>query len=308
MKKIMNISSEKDLEELLLAIIQDKEVEIGEVKPIPFTLKFKGENFKVKNGYISADFADLLVTFKKDYREFLVTTLGKSKARDTDIQFKIEDGSIELGFLNDLPKEIWEQINKMSGRQISITIIIAILGYFASSSWKDSLDHREKVLEKQLQADTNKEALSIAKESIQLLKENKKLELRKNRPMKQAIEMLSEEDELEIKNDSQSLDTYSKDDSSKFIYDEDENDIPSTYTDTFIIKGFTKEAYGWNIKIQSTNKEAKPRSFWATSKLLPENNIKLFQHADDGTTLKLKVAVVKNKGKIKEAYISDIAN
>lgn len=306
MKEIMNISSEKDLEELLLAIIQNKEVEIGEVKPIPFTLKFKGENFKVKNGYISADFADLLVTFKKDYREFLVNTLGKSKAREADILFKVEDGSIELDFLNDLPTEFWEFINKMSGTEITVTVIISILAYFSHKSWKDYLDNKRELLTKQLESTNNKEALNVANNAIDTLRDNRKLELRKNRPIKQAIEMLSEEDELEIKNDTQILDTYSKDDSSKFIYDEEENDVTNTYTDTFLIKGFTKEAYGWNIKIQSTNKEAKPRSFWATSKLLPKNNIELFKHADDGTTLKLKVAVVKNKGKIKEAYISDI--
>ena len=308
MKEIMNISSEKDLEELLLAIMQNKEVEIREVKPIPFTLKFKGENFKVKNGYISADFADLVVTFKKDYREFLVNTLGKSKAREADILFKVEDGSIELDFLNDLPAEFWECINKMSGTEITVTVIISILAYFSHKSWKDYLDNKRELLTKQLESTNNKEALNVANNAIDTLRDNRKLELRKNRPIKQAIEMLSDEDELEIKNDTQILDTYSKDDSSKFIYDEEENDVTNTYTDTFLIKGFTKEAYGWNIKIQSTNKEAKPRSFWATSKLLPKNNMELFKHADDGTTLKLIVAVVKNKGKIKEAYISDITN
>ncbi|RXJ81041.1 hypothetical protein [Arcobacter sp. F2176] len=306
MKELINIESKQDLEKLLLAIIEDKEIEIKEVKPIAFNLRFKGEKFKVNNGYISADFADLLVTFKKDYREFLVTTIGKSKARETEIFFKVEDGSIQLDFLNDLPKEIWEQINKMTGKQISITLIIAILAYFSSSSWQNYLDTQKETLKIYLDSKNKSDAFEIASNAIDILKENKKLEVRKNRPIKTAIEMLSTNEELEIQTDETKKELYNETDAEKFAYDEEEKDTITKYNESFNIKGFTKETYGWNIKIESHNKEMKPKTFWATSKLLPENNIKLFEDADNNKARKLEVTVVKNKGKVTEAYITNL--
>lgn len=306
MKEIINIESREDIEKLLFAIIQNKEVTIGDVKPIPFAFRFKGERFQLKDGYISADFADLLVSFKKDYRDFLAKTVGKNKAKEVEILFKIENGSIKLDFLNDIPSEAWELVGKMDGTQLTVTVVIAILAYFSHKSWKDFLDNKKEIMIAQLSATNNTQALKIATDAIDLLKENKKLEVSKNRPIKNALAILKENEELEISNSTTTPITYKKEDIDKFEYDEEEDDTTHTYKETFIIKGFTKEHYGWNIKIEFTDGSHKPKTFWANSKLLPADNIKLFQNADNGTNRKLEVVVVKNKDKVKEAYISNI--
>ncbi len=135
MKKL-DINSCEDLERLLFAIINKEEFELGEVSPIPFALKFSGERFALKDGYISADFADTLVIFKREYRNFLVSAVGKTKAKNAEVLFKVEEGSVRLDFLNDIPDEVWRLVDKMDGTQITATVIIAIIGYFSNKSWQ----------------------------------------------------------------------------------------------------------------------------------------------------------------------------
>lgn len=303
MTKTIDITSKEDLNSLLLAIITGDKVQIGEVKPIPFVLRFKGETFKVQDGYISADFADFLVTFKKDYREFLVRTIGKTKARDTQILFKVEDGSIQLDLLNELPQEFWELVGKMDGTQLTITAIVAILGYFSHKSWKDYLDAKKEMLQTRLANDTNIQAIQIATDAIELLKSNKKLEVAKNRPIKQAISMLTEKDTLEFLSEEEQMPSYTQKDEESFSFNEEEDDVTTTHKGIFAIKGFTKETYGWNIKVESSLKTCKPRTFWAVSKLDPRKNIELFKNADDNTSRELEIVLVKNRNLLKEAYI-----
>jgi len=300
MKKL-DINSCEDLERLLFAIINKEEFELGEVSPIPFALKFSGERFALKDGYISADFADTLVSFKREYRSFLALSVGKTKAKNAEVLFKVEGGSIKLDFLNDIPSEVWEIIGKMDGSQLATTIIIAIIGYFSNKSWQQYLEHKKQELETKVNSDITVEALAVAKKSIEILENNKKLEAAKNKPIKQAIDSLQDGEALSIGEER-----YTATDSVSFAYNEEVDDVVLEFIDDFMVTGFEKRVYGWDLHLKAQSKDAKPKVFWATSKVAPNENMKLFTSADKGDIRKLKVSMVKNKDKIKEAYIINI--
>lgn len=305
MQKI-NISSQKDLEILLDAIILGENFEIGEVKPIPFVLRFSGDRFKVQDGYISAEFAETLVSFKREYRNFLVRSIGKTKAKEVDILFKVEDGSIQLDFLNDLPQEFWNLVGKMDGTQLTITAVIALIGYFSNTAWKTYLQNQKEKLDITVSAGTSKEALEVAHKAIDALMMDKKLEASKNKPINQALSTLKEGEALAISDNNNFPIIYQAKDANRFSYNEEEDDVNINLSENFAITGFEKKQYGWGLHLKAIAKETKPRSFWATSKLSPDDNIKLFHAADQGETKNLSAVVVMNRDKIKEAYITAI--
>lgn len=305
MQKI-DITSQKDLENLLDVIMSGEKFEIGEVKPIPFVLRFSGERFKVENGYVSADFAETLVSFKREYRSFLVRSIGKSKAKEVDIFFKVEDGSVQLDFLNDLPQEFWNLVGKMDGTQLTITAIIALIGYFSNTAWKTYLQNQKEKLEITASAGTSKEALAVAHKAIDTLMMDKKLEASKNKPINQALSTLKEGEALSISSGVSSPETYQAIDADRFAYNEEEDDTNIEMSENFTIIGFEKKSYGWDLKLKAVSKETKPRSFLATSKLTPLENIKLFEAADKNEIKNLNAVVVINRDKIKEAYITAI--
>ena len=300
--KTINIGTPQDLQELLYAILKDEEVKIGDIKPIPYALTFQGDRFKVVDGYISSDFADYLVDFRREYKNFLSAALGRPKAKEVDVLFKVENGSIKLDFLNDFPQKFWMRINTMVCNTFASIAIVGLLGYFGHSSFKDNLEFQEK----QLQANLQKEAFDVAKEAIKAVSENTKLEKAKNKPIQNVLKNLSAGEVLQIGEGSEAL-KLQVIDSDKFAYDEDADDVTLEYHESFTIHGFTKEKYGWKLSIKAQAKDSKlTRKFWADSKLTPADNIKLFKNADNGEAKKLKVTVVKNKNDIKEAYITSI--
>lgn len=302
MEKI-DIASKEDLEKLLYAIIDGKKVTLGEVKPIPFALRFKGERFKVVDGYISADFADILVTFKKDYRSFLALTTGKARARDAEILFKVEDGSIQLDFSNFIPEEILtEVLNKVDGTQITITFIIALIGYFSHSAWKNYLENKKQEITAKQVTDANNNQKEVALKAIEALSKNRKIEVAKNRPMRNAIALLGANEALEVSDVD-----ITTEDIEEYNYSEEVDDITVVITDNFTIHGFEKKAFGWEMKLKATDIKSKPRQFWALSKLTPEDNMKMFGYADNADVKKITVSIVKNRDKIKEAYITVIS-
>lgn len=61
------------------------------------------------------------------------------------------------------------------------------------------------------------------------------------------------------------------------------------------------------MKLKATDIKFKPRQFWALSKLAPEDNMKMFGYADNADIKKITVSIVKNRDKIKEAYITAIS-
>lgn len=305
MQKI-DITSQKDLENLLDAIISGEEFVLGEVKPIPLVLRLSGDRFKVEDGYISADYAESLVSFKREYRNFLVKTLGKSKSEDADILFKIEDGSIKFDFLNELPKEVWGLVEKMDSKQITITMIVALMAYFSHTSWQDYLQNKKETLQISTQAETSKAALAVANKAIDALMIDKKLEASKNKPINQILSKLEEGETLEIGEKGKEPARYKAADVSKFSYNDEVDDTNINLTEDFAITGFEKKPYGWDLHLKAISKKTKPRSFWATSKLSPDDNIKLFHAADKGETKKISAVIVMNRDKIKEAYITSI--
>lgn len=305
MQKI-DITSQKDLENLLDVIISGEKFEIGEIKPIPIVLRLSGERFKVQDGYISAEYAENLVSFKREYHNFLVKTLGKNKVKDAEILFKIDDGSIIMDFLNELPSEVWGLVEKMDSKQITISLIIAISAYFADSSWQSYLQNKKEMLQISTQADTSKEALEVANKAIDALIIDKKLETAKNKPINQILSKLEEGESLSISGNGKKPEIYKASDASKFSYNDEVDDININLTEDFTITGFEKKSYGWDLHLKAISKQTKPRSFWATSKLTPADNIKLFHAADKGETKNLSAVVVMNRDKIKEAYITAI--
>lgn len=305
MQKI-DIASQKDLEVLLDAIMSGEKFEIGEIKPIPFVLRFSGDRFKVQDGYISAEFAETLVSFKREYRNFLVRSMGKTKAKEVDILFKVEDGSIQLDFLNDLPQEFWNLVGKMDGTQLTITAVIALIGYFSNTAWKTYLQNQKEKLDITASAGTSKEALDVAHKAIDALMMDKKLEASKNKPINQALSTLKEGEALAISDNGNLPIIYQAKDADRFSYNEEEDDVNINLSEDFAITGFEKKPYGWDLHLKAISKETKPRSFWATSKLSPDDNIKLFHAADKGETKNISAVVVTNRDKIKEAYITAI--
>ncbi|DAB40784.1 MAG TPA: hypothetical protein CFH81_00310 [Sulfurovum sp. UBA12169] len=295
--RTIDISSSKDLSDLFDAIISGEKVQVGDVKPIPFVLHFKGEKFKVKDGYISAEFADFLSTFRKDYKLFLENTFGKSKVEDVEVLFKVEDGSIELDMLNDLPAEVWGVIGKMDGLQVTTLGIIALLGFFGTKAWKDYLDTQKHKIETTEANETNKKALEVATKAIEELGRKPVLEKAKNRAMKEAIGLLGVGDTLELSDGT--LSTYDMNDVETFNYVEVYEPKETIIEDTYTIKGFDKINDGWRVKLRSQLLN----TFVAVSLLDQRDNAKLYQAADDGEDIALKVRVVREGKTIKEAYI-----
>lgn len=309
MQKI-DITSQEDLEKLLDVIMLGEKFEIGIIEPIPIVLRLAGERFAVQDGYISAEYAENLVTFKREYHNFLANTIGKNKAKSAEILFKIEDGSIKLDFLNELPKELWETVEKVVGKMeskhLAVTIVLSLMAYFAYSSWQDYLSYKKEELQVTAKTDTEKEAMKIASKAIDALMEDKKLEAAKNKPINQLLSKLQDGEVLEIGNKGKKPAVYKASDISKFSYNDEIDDVTVTLTENFTITGFEKKPYGWDLHIKAISKETKPRTFWATSKLTPDDNIKLFHAADQTETKNFTVTIVKNRDKIKEAYITAI--
>ncbi len=143
----------------------------------------------------------------------------------------------------------------------------------------------------------------MAKKSIELLSADKKLEAAKNKPIKQILDSLSEDEYLLVEGAR-----YTQADSDKFSYADDADDVTIDMTDDFKVTGFEKRSYGWDLHLKAESKDVKPKSFWATSRVAPLENIKLFESADRGDAKKLKISMTKNRDKIKEAYIIGVEN
>ena len=303
--KNITISSVKDLEDLLEVVLKGEQFKIDEIKPIPYELHFYGEKFKIKDGYISAEFADFLATFRKEYKNFLVASLGKSKVSEVEVFFKVEDGCVELDLLNAIPKEVWGLFEKMDGTQLSYIFIISIIGFFSTKAWKDYLENQKHKIETTEANETNKKSLEVATKAIEALGKKPKLEKAKNKPMKEALEMLAPGDTLKIHTEKAAAPAveYNSNDVSKFDYIEEFEETTSTLTDTFEVKAFEVIQDGWRIKLRSTLLN----TFHAISQLDPKDNTKLFQAADDKEKINLSVRLIRQGKEIKEAYIQSIS-
>ena len=145
----------------------------------------------------------------------------------------------------------------------------------------------------------------IAEKAIDTLRENKKLEVAKNRPIKTALEHLEENETLEFSAGGDTVVSLSASDAPRFDFTEAEEEH-RTFSEHFIINGFVKKPYGWEIKLVAVDKKTKPRTIWALSKLDPKTNLRLFTLADSGEPEYLTVEAVMLRQKITEAYITKV--
>lgn len=285
-----------------IALLQEDENAIIEfADKLPFSFQFSGERFKSESQYVSAEIAEVLTAYRREYLNFLSEITGKKIPRDVDVYFKVRRESFDFDTLNDIPKELKEAVAKMDSKHLMFTILFGTAAYFGNASWKDTLDTELAIVKAQKEQSTNEKALEVAMSAIETLRSNTKLERAKNKPVQLALKKLQNDESLAIGSIEQPQ-KYSSEQTEEFNYEAQDAAVDSTITDAFFIKGFERLKTGWKVKVRNE----KLNTFYVISHLTPKENARLFQAAEDDLKLTLKVTISKQDKKIVEGHILSI--
>lgn len=296
------ITKPKDISEAIQLLQKDENAIIEFADTLPFSFEFTGTRFNNESEYVSAEVAEVLTIYRREYLNFLSELIGKKVSYEkADVYFKVRRESFDFDTLNDIPKEIREVIKKMDSKHILFSILFATGAYFGSSAWKDTLDNDLAKLKIQKEQTSHDKTLDVAISAIEALKENTRLERSKNKPVQVAIKKLKDDETLSI-GSSKHTQEFSSEQVEEFNYEDKDAAVESTLVDTFVIKGFEKLKTGWKVKI----KGEKLNTFQSISHLTPKENAKLFQAAEDEMKLTLEVTISKQNKKITEAHILSI--
>jgi len=300
--KTFIINLPQDISNAIALLQKDEDVIIEFADAIPFSFEFSGTRFSNESEYVSAEVAEVLTTYRREYLNFLSELTGKKISYDkADVYFKVRRESFDFDTLNDIPNEIKEAIKKMDSKHLMFSILFGTAAYFGTSSWKDTLDADLEKLKIQKEQSVTNKALDVAISAIDTLKTNTRLERSKNKPVQVALKKLKDDETLAI-GSSDLTQEFSSNEVEKFTYEAQDAAIESTLIDTFVIKGFEKIRTGWKIKVRSE----KLNTFQAISHLTPKENAKLFQAAEDELKLTLEVTISKQDKKIVEGHILSI--
>lgn len=161
-----------------IMIETQEDVNITQVSELEYTIKLQGGRYDNYNfEYIDADIAKIILEYQEQYNHFVTALEERFNIQIPQSQkmlkFKLETGCLEVSV--DLTNIALEGIRNMEGWQTMTVFIVAIVGWFARSSY-------HKYIEKEIkQIELRKDELDIEKERIRNEREIKDKELEKEK-------------------------------------------------------------------------------------------------------------------------------
>ncbi len=303
---VLKIEKYDDIDKAIYHILNNIDTNVNvDFKQIePLELKFKGKRFDAE--YLPVEFFDILKTFEIEYTNFYSEVINKD-IKNNKLHVKVQRGCLQDLFEGKIPTEVVTNLlTQMNSTQTLIIILFSIGCWFGSKSIKNYVDAQTKRLEVSENNTMTKESLSLAKEALNFIRNNQKLEKAKNRPIAQSLRLLEQNENLDfgIINKTQS---YNRNDDINFPYinidDKKEKYTYDTIIETYFIKGINEKKKKDKILIKSNNR----KSFEATM-MLSQNEIHaIYKAKENKEEIMLKLKIGTNiKKDIKEATVIEI--
>lgn len=308
--KVLNIRDFDDVVAVKMAILQNEEFKLGEIKPLKFKIKIDGGRFTDYDiHYVDAKVAKIILSYQSNYNK-LVNELErkfkiKFKEEDKNLKFKLGRGSLEL--LSEL-LNLKEVLSSMDSKDLMYTILsisgmwFTYLGYTKYLENEATKVETQKLLkEKELEGEEKEKYLETMNKTLDTFKDlmlDKKLQNAINTPKKEVLSILEENEKIVEDNEE-----YTRNDADKFEYIKPNIEDIEELIDEKIV---TVESYvftheGKPFKIQGIAPLAN------SSILDPRKRMDLITKAESKQQVKLKLKIIKDgiTKRAKEVYILD---
>lgn len=307
-----NLKSVEDIQTIQNAILNNEEIELGDIAPIHYKLKLIGGRFdNYDPRYIDMFVAKIILDQQNNYDKLLkeiekvfhVTIAPQAKL----LKFELQHGSLEL--LADL-MGFMEVFDKMESIHQLYAVLGIAGGWFTYAGFNKFMENtklqiQEKSQEKlkELDGQNQQRYLDIINKTVQSLETialNTTIQNSINKP-KQELATMLEDDEALIINDNQSQ-TISRKSKSTYDYvapiiDDIEEEIEDTYT----ISNYYFRSEEKYFKLEGISIEANSLT------ITPQKRIAMITKAENLQAVKLKLKIIRDglSKKIKQVYILD---
>ena len=188
----IEINKYDDIDEAIKYILKNKEQNINiKFKQIePLEVKFKGKRFDEE--YLPIEFFDILKTFEIEYTNFFSEVIKKD-IKNNKLYVKVQRGCLQDLFEGKVPNEVVNTLlNNMNSTHTLFVTLFAMGCWFGNKAYKTYLEEQTKRLESSKKDTMTNNVLELAKNALNDLRDNQKLEKAKNRPIAQSLKVLEQ--------------------------------------------------------------------------------------------------------------------